>query len=384
MAAITSFVCHDDHTFRSIVHGEFLGTDTDYNPYRWALIVCHFVAFLTFAVSFATGNMSQVDKLWSVLPTIYAWLCVVDSRTQLMAILSTIWSLRLSYNFYRRGGYTWPPWQGEEDYRWECLRRGVFGGWWSLLTNKYIWILFNIFFISIYQNYLLLYIASPSLIAWSVAMKGRHCQTGEGEVIAALNILDGIASAMFLTFLLLETMADNQQAKFQNGKRVWKSSIGTNGSFANAIKAATSHTSPREYRDGFCKFNLWFDTHFGFVDLIVLAYTMHFSYLGQSRLFAIVRKPAYACEQGIWISYYLFSVAAVHSTDGRLWNWSSGGFILLCLLFQGSGWLTEQISISKYPAYREYKKTVPLYLPNLSTIWNLIMGINRGDRGKLE
>jgi hypothetical protein len=31
-----------------------------------------------------------------------------------------------------------------------------------------------------------------------------------------------------------------------------------------------------------------------------------------------------------------------------------GGCILLCLLFQGSGWLTEKISTSKYPAYCLY------------------------------
>ncbi|KAL3761581.1 hypothetical protein ACHAWU_000068 [Discostella pseudostelligera] len=347
--AKTSFLCRDDYSFRSIIHGEYLDDDdTDSNPYRWAFIVCHFIAFLTFSVSSITGNMSQVDKLWSILPTIYAWMCVVDSRTLLMAILSTMWSIRLSYNFYRRGGYTWPPWRGEEDYRWECLRRGMLGGWWALLTNQYIWVVFNIFFISLYQNYLLLYIASPSLIAWSVAMKEIHCQTGEGEDnglnSTSLNMLDGIASALLLTFLLLETIADNQQLRFQNDKKVWKASIENSGGFANAIKMVTSRTSLSEYKDGFC----------------------------QSGLFAIIRKPAYACEQGIWISYYLFSVAAVTSTGGGLWNWSSGGFILLCLLFKGSGWLTEQISISKYPAYREYKKKVPLYLPKLSTLWKLI------------
>ena len=246
----TSFVCNVDHSFRSIIHDEFL--DNNSNPYHWAFIVCHFVAFLTFTVSSVTGNMSQVDKLWSILPTIYAWMCVVDSRTKLMALLSTLWSIRLSHNFYRRGGYTWPPWWGEEDYRWEYLRRG------TLLSNKYIWVLFNIFFISLFQNYLLLYIASPSLIAWSVAMKEMRCKSGEEEYIVgyslSLNILDGIATALFLVFLLFETMADNQQVKFQNEKRVWRASLGTNGGFANTIKVNSPNTSLSEIRDGFCKF----------------------------------------------------------------------------------------------------------------------------------
>jgi steroid 5-alpha reductase family enzyme len=38
-------------------------------------------------------------------------------RLVLMAAVSAVWGLRLTYNFYRRGGYGWPPWSGEEDYR---------------------------------------------------------------------------------------------------------------------------------------------------------------------------------------------------------------------------------------------------------------------------
>jgi hypothetical protein len=34
-----------------------------------------------------------------------------------MAAVAAVWGLRLTYNFYRRGGYAWPPWTGEEDYR---------------------------------------------------------------------------------------------------------------------------------------------------------------------------------------------------------------------------------------------------------------------------
>lgn len=81
--------------------------------------------------------------------------------------------------------------------------------------------------------------------------------------------------------------------------------------------------------------------------------------------------------QAIWISYYLFSVAA----GGGFWNWSAGGFVLLCLLFQGSGWLTEQISIKKYPEYRAYQKRVPLYVPSL---WKLITGAAREECEKNE
>lgn len=118
-----------------------------------------------------------------------------------------------------------------------------------------------------------------------------------------------------------------------------------------------------------------------------------FGHEGQSGLFAIVRKPAYAFEQLIWISYYLFSVAAVtdgHSDPGGgrrryyYWNWSGGGWILLCLLFQGSGWLTEKISMSKYSAYCTYRKRVPLYVPRISSLRRLIVGVAVEDREKDE
>ena len=97
----TSFIC-SDHTFRSIIiDGSILDPNT--GPYYTSFLACHAVALATFIISSASGNLSQVDKLWSILPTIYAWMCVVDSRTTLMACLSTLWSLRLTYNFYRRG-----------------------------------------------------------------------------------------------------------------------------------------------------------------------------------------------------------------------------------------------------------------------------------------
>ena len=265
---------------------------------------------------------------------------MTDTRTTLMAVLATLWSVRLTYNFYRRGGYDGWPYNifgGEEDYRWEILRRGTLGGWWALLKNKYVWVVFNVVFVSFYQNWLLLYIATPSLVAWSMAMKQRHCNDDDGDLqSSSLNVIDGIATVIFLFALVIESMADNQQLKFQTKK--------------HAVKSGSDRTSPDTNEDivnGFC----------------------------QSGLFAIVRKPNYAAEQLMWITYYFFSVAASESHGNYQWvNWSLGGFILLCLLFQGSGWLTEQISISKYAAYKDYQRRVPLYVPKITTLWNLLAG----------
>lgn len=283
------------------------------NPYHITILACHVVALLTFTVSTLTGNLSQVDKLWSILPCMYAWMCSGDgsSRTTLMAVLTTLWSIRLTYNFYRRGGYTWPKvWLGEEDYRWSILRQGSLGGVWALLKNRWVLLIFNIVFISLIQNWLLFWIATPSLVAWSASMKAIHCADQYPDFSADLNSFDGIASILFLTALVIESIADNQQFNFQAKKRLQK------------------QPTQQFCTDGF---------------------------------FSIVRKPNYAAEQFIWFSYYIFSVAA----SSTLWNWTGGGILSLIVLFQGSGWLTEQITVGKYPEYEEYQRIVPIYVPNM-------------------
>lgn len=71
-----------------------------------------------------------MDKLWSLLPITYAWhfathdlvsgtAAALDPRLLLLAVLITVWGVRLTYNFARKGGYRWQ----DEDYR--CASRGV-------------------------------------------------------------------------------------------------------------------------------------------------------------------------------------------------------------------------------------------------------------------
>merc|ERR1719409_2694238 len=88
--------------------------------------LCIGFSTLCLLVSEISRNYSQVDKLWSVTPWVYTWVIAYKSEWQprctLMAILATIWGIRLCYNFHRRGGYDGlyrgRPWEGEEDYRW--------------------------------------------------------------------------------------------------------------------------------------------------------------------------------------------------------------------------------------------------------------------------
>jgi steroid 5-alpha reductase family enzyme len=306
-----------------------------------AWLFCKIFICWTYFASIISGNYSQVDKLWSITPVIYAWILVVDvetrgdndaatsnNRTLLMAILATMWGLRLTYNFNRRGGYQWPPWKGDEDYRWAYLQKGFYI---PALKNRLVWHIFNLIFISVYQNVLLLLIVAPSMVANLVALNPNDCFfSSSTSKTTSLNIWDAMATLLFLGFWMLEAIADNQQYAFQKEKYRRKNA---------------GEPFEEEFANGYCR----------------------------SGLYAYMRKPNYTGEQGMWCSYYLFSVAALWSVKESntgismmdcFFNCSLLGPVLLFLLFQGSGDMTEQITISKYPSYTKYQEQVPRYIPN--------------------
>lgn len=216
-----------------------------------------------------------------------------------MAILVTIWGLRLSYNFHRKGGYNLIPWKGEEDYRWKILRES------PALKGRFRFGLFNLLFISLYQNILIMLFTTPILL---VALHPEK----------PLGVTDLVAAIMMLTFLIIETVADNQQFRFQTLKRQ---------------EAVNSSVYRDSLKKGFLTEGLW----------------KH------------VRHPNFASEQAIWISFYFFGVAA----SGEWINITLVGPALLVLLFIGSSVMTEKISSSKYPEYSVYQKEVPKFIPRL-------------------
>lgn len=258
-------------------------------------------AFTCFITSELSGNYSQVDKIWSLIPIVYAWTLAwqsgFDTRIVLMAVLVTIWGARLTYNFARRDAYQWPPWAGEEDYRWAILRQN------PLLKGRLRWSMFNLFFISLYQNSLILLFTLPALVAWQ----------GSGT---PLNWLDYLAAALMFGAVVLEYVADQQQYDFQTEKhRRIREGLPLDGDYAR----------------GFRTTGLW----------------------------AKMRHPNYTGEQLVWISFYLFSAAAT----GRWVNWSITGAVLLLLLFWGSSDFSEKISAGKYAEYKDYQRRVGRFLP---------------------
>lgn len=85
-----------------------------------SLIVSGVIAYC-FLIGELSKNNSQVDKLWSIVPIGYVWYMTIEGgmneRMVLMAILVSIWGSRLTFNFARRGAYTWRFWAGEEEDR---------------------------------------------------------------------------------------------------------------------------------------------------------------------------------------------------------------------------------------------------------------------------
>ena len=282
----------------------FFGTplgETERAALRALLLIFAAAWILCFVLGEWTGNVSQVDKVWSLLPIVYAW--VVTSigdhspRLFLMAGLVTVWGLRLTYNFSRHGAYRLKFWSGHEDYRWQVLReKPEFQPAWK-------WTLFNLLFISGYQNLLIMLMTLPTLIA---------LQFND----TPLGALDYLAAVAMLFLIGFETVADNQQWRFQQAKRA-------------LIDTGRPLSGP--YASGFVHTGLW----------------------GRSR------HPNYFAEQGIWIAFYFFSVAA----SGQWINWSISGSLLLVILFRGSSTFSEEISAGKYPEYARYQQTVPRFIP---------------------
>ena len=256
-----------------------------------------------FVVGELTSNNSQMDKLWSLLPIAYVWVVAVRGgltpRLIVMAVLVTLWGARLTFNFARKGAYRLKFWEGEEDYRWQVLRaKKEFQPHWK-------WLLFNCFFISLYQNVLVLMITFPALVLMNVSTP-----FGWGDAVAA---------ALMLGFIVYETVADEQQWSFQSAK--WKM----------IREGKKLEELPAPYNKGFNTQGLW----------------------------SVSRHPNYFAEQAIWCCLYLFTV----SGGVGIVNWSLIGALLLIVLFLGSSAFGEEISASKYPEYQKYCREVSRFFP---------------------
>ena len=270
------------------------------------LIICFASMAFCFIVGEISRNNSQMDKLWSVLPIAYVWVvCAMGGfklRLIIIAIIVTLWGARLTYNFAKKGAYSIKFWSGEEDYRWRYLRSQ------KPFDNKLIWGVFDLLFISVFQNIVVLGITLPAVALMTSTAK--------------FGIIDIIASVIMAGALLYEVIADRQQNNFQVKK------------YEYLNQGMKLEELPEPYNRGFNVTGLW----------------------------ARSRHPNYIGEQMIWVGLYLFVIGAGVAHWG-VFNWSIFGVMLLILIFAGSSRMAEGISVQKYKEYPQYQKQVFKYLP---------------------
>ena len=263
------------------------------NPLPLVLLVAGVTCAFCWVASLLTKDTSWVDRVWSIVPVAYVWIFAVAglmegedaARLVVMAVLVTAWGARLTYNFARKGGY-----RGMEDYRWAILRGRM---------RPWQFQLFNLFFIVLYQNALLVLITLPAFIAW------LHPVPVTGW--------DAAFAVLFAVFLVGELTADQQQWNFHQAK-----------------KAAGGTLEP------------------GFLTTGLFAYSRH---------------PNFFFEQAQWWAFYGIGATALVASGGSWLNWTILGAALLSVLFIGSTLFTESISKAKYPSYAQYRRTTSMLVP---------------------
>jgi steroid 5-alpha reductase family enzyme len=167
------------------------------SPLLVVLIVAAATCAFAWIASLLTGDTSWVDRSWSIVPVVYVWIFagfagLANARLDVMAVLVTLWGVRLTFNFARKGGY-----RGVEDYRWAVLRARM---------SRRQFQLFNFGFIVLYQNAILVLITLP---AYSAYLDRSRTSFG---------VLDLVLVVLFLASTLMETVADEQQWVFQRDK----------------------------------------------------------------------------------------------------------------------------------------------------------------------
>ncbi|KAM5544556.1 hypothetical protein V8D89_001454 [Ganoderma adspersum] len=317
--------------------------------FQWPVKFCFYNSLIAFVLGAATGNVSQVDRVWTFLPTIYAAYYALlplwpsqsplplypfvpetahpdvirnySPRALLMFGLIFVWMCRLSFNTWRRGLFNLK----DEDYRWEILR-GQMPPW--------LFQVFNLVFIAFMQNVILFVIAVPVQIA---AMQQP----------AGLGTSDYILAGLALLDIAMEFVADNQQYAFQTFKHTGKK---------DEWPGARIAWTKTDVKRGFLTRGLW----------------------------AWSRHPNFFCEQTFWALINLFPLLAPeHSGYKSPLSFGAGTpleslfpiipTLVICSLFFSSTQFTESITAAKYPEYKAYQQRVSMCVPFLTPIWGLYL-----------
>ncbi|KAK4981520.1 hypothetical protein LTR66_009919 [Elasticomyces elasticus] len=297
------------------------------NPLISAFALSLFLAPIFLVVSEINKNYSQVDRCWPLLPTLFnahyaLWAHLNGLPTQrvdAVLVASVIWSTRLTYNYWRKGGYT----VGSEDYRWQVLREYI---------SPLLFFVFNVVFISLAQcvllfsittpTYILLLSSLPTVANGPISSAAKTAQSLVTEPPSNIGIADTIFPLILVCLVGLSFVADNQQWSFQSAKSRYKDTAKPQPGYSSA-----------ELDRGF----------------------------NTTGLFAYSRHPNFAAEQSIWVVLYQWACY----TTFTYYNWTFLGAMSYLILFQASTWFTESITSRKYNDYALYQQRVGKFLPKL-------------------
>ncbi|KAL6759953.1 hypothetical protein V8C86DRAFT_2564316 [Haematococcus lacustris] len=291
------------------------GDAAEGDPLPTCVLICVCVAALCWVFQLFTGNCSHVDRLWSLLPGMYLSLM---ARHELWAALQSLrpgsqhpplnlrlltqWVLVVGWG--ARLTFNFARKGGYslsyEDYRWPVVRE---------VMPPALFQLFGLVFVALAQNVLLLFLALPAAVAWSQGPASSSTPRWQG--------LDTLALLLFLAALAGEALCDELQWMFQCRKR-------------QLIMAQASRTG---------------DLARGFLTTGPFRYSRH---------------PSWFCELCIWCAFALFALSASGCTLHPVLL----GPLALAALFQGSIWISELISLRRYPqAYRAYQRVTSSFVP---------------------
>lgn len=305
-------------------------------------------ALFIWLFNIATSNMSHMDRLWGILPNVYSALflftaiyfnpgSVTDkeysvlksdessiSRLALMSMLIALWGIRIVYVFWRRGYYR----MDHEDHRWESVKAKL-----NYPATKLKFHIYNFVLMAFIQNWILIGHALPMWFIQTNTAGGRLTMQ------QPLNVFDIVLAVFFLIFFLFEYFGDEQQWNFQTRKHKWLADCKENKDLSNYTSEEIE-----DFKRGFLV----------------------------KGLFAYSRHPNYFGELFMWWTIWAFTLSSQYSAFQQsfkifdLFNYACYSSIIMTLLFPRSSMITEKISQSKYPSYKDYMSKTNMIIPSFT------------------
>ncbi|KAF9433444.1 hypothetical protein BGZ76_009464 [Entomortierella beljakovae] len=295
-----------DHT--TIIY-DFLVFHSSTDPLIAAIRFSLGVALFCWFQYMASGINSWIDKLRSITPIIYSvhfvirdklyWpedtVYVYSPRLIISGLLVVSWGVRLTHNFYIKGGYS----LDYEDYRWPYLRKK---------TPGFIWFFFNTIYVCIFQQLLLVALTVPVYTVWRASSIEN----------VPLNWFDAVAIVVGFGALIFEGIVDQQMWNFQQAKKVKIANKETlTGDFKRGY-ITSGYFKYSRHPHYFAEMTIWWSLY---LFTVAAGYPNHVAWFNPSivgiALFTLIFQGATAVTEKISVSKYP-SYKLYQSTTSRI------------------------------------------------------------------